>query len=158
MTSSRATVLGLLDSAGREFSNAAVLFHAAVSSRMGITPVEEKTLDLLQRVGPLTAGEIGQHTGLAPASVTGLLDRLQAKGYVRRRKDAGDGRRVVAEILPGLDERFAPLFAPLGRALAELYESYTDEELAVLLDFLSRSAAAQREVARALNEESQDAR
>lgn len=57
MPMSRGSILDELSTAGREFSNAAVLFLAAVSRQVGISPVEEKTLDLLQREGPLTAGE-----------------------------------------------------------------------------------------------------
>ncbi|MPV48744.1 MULTISPECIES: MarR family winged helix-turn-helix transcriptional regulator [unclassified Pseudactinotalea] len=157
MSKSRPVILDELSTAGRELSNAAVLFHAAVSRQMAVSPVEEKTLDLLQREGPLAAGDISARTGLAPASVTGLLDRLQRKGYVSRHKDATDGRRVVAEVEPGLEERFAHLFEPFAQALAGLYAKYTDDQLATILDFLERTARLQSDAARALAEVSADA-
>ncbi|GAA4052282.1 MarR family winged helix-turn-helix transcriptional regulator [Nonomuraea soli] len=141
----RKNLLDALVLAGRENSNAAVMFHTAVAAHLGLGASEEKTLDLLQRHGPLTAGEIVKLTGLAPASVTGLLDRLEAKWFVRRVRDPRDRRRVIvelnAEMLSGGDE----IFEPLVSGLAELYAGYTDEQLELILDFLSRATAIQVE-------------
>ncbi|WP_240506085.1 MarR family winged helix-turn-helix transcriptional regulator [Thermoactinospora rubra] len=139
----RKNLLEALTVAGRENSQAAVMFHSAVAARMGLGPSEEKTLDLLQRRGPLTAGEIVQHTGLAPASVTGLIDRLEAKWFVRRTRDPKDRRRVIVEINQEMLAGGEEIFAPLVNGLAELYERYTDEELEVILDFLRRATAIQ---------------
>ena len=97
--SRREAIDGVLD-AGRVIGAEAVLFHAALSARMGLSPVEEKTLDVLQREGPLTAGELSKHTGLAPPSVTGLINRLEKKGFVRRVADDEDGRRVRVAVVP----------------------------------------------------------
>ncbi|MFD8822058.1 MarR family winged helix-turn-helix transcriptional regulator [Streptomyces sp. NPDC059605] len=153
MGTSREELLARLGEAGRVHSNAAVMYHAAISTRMGLSSVEEKTLDLLQRSGALSAGELGEFTGLAPASVTGLVDRLERKGFARRVKDPQDGRRVNVEIDPGIEARFAPLFTPFAAHLAELYAEYSDAELAVILGFLDRSAHIQREATRALGEQ-----
>ncbi|MFF8844319.1 MarR family winged helix-turn-helix transcriptional regulator [Streptomyces sp. NPDC015127] len=150
---SREELLSGLGEAGRVHSNAAVMYHAAVSARVGLSAVEEKTLDLLQRSGALSAGELADLTGLAPASVTGLVNRLERKGFARRVRDSQDGRRVNVEVDPGAEARFAPLFAAFAAQLGELYENYSDAELAVILDFLHRSARIQREATRALTEE-----
>ncbi|MFB9391728.1 MarR family winged helix-turn-helix transcriptional regulator [Streptomyces coeruleoprunus] len=152
MGSSREELLAGLAEAGRAHSNAAVMYHAAISARVGLTAVEEKTLDLLQRSGPLSAGELRELTGLAPASVTGLVDRLERKGFARRVKDPGDGRRVNVEVAPGVEDRFTPLFAAFADRLAGLYADYSDAELSVILDFLHRSARIQREATHALTE------
>lgn len=152
MAPSREELLAALREAGRTHSNAAVMYHAAVSERVGLSAVEEKTLDLLQRSGALSAGELGELTGLAPASVTGLVNRLERKGFARRVKDAQDGRRVNVEVVPGVETRFEPLFAPFADRLSELYADYSDTELSVILDFLHRSARIQQEATRALTE------
>jgi DNA-binding MarR family transcriptional regulator len=140
----RKNLLEALTLAGRENSNAAVMFHNAVGERLGVGGTEEKTLDLLDRHGPLTAGEIARLSGLAPASVTGLIDRLESKWLVRRIRDAKDRRRVIVEVnyerLAGQND----LFAPLVDGLAEIYDGYTDEQLELILDFLTRATAVQR--------------
>lgn len=140
----RKKLLDQLGLVGRENSNAAVMFHTAIGERMGLGMTEEKTLDLLQRLGPLTAGELGQHTGLAPASVSGLIDRLEAKWLVRRVKDVKDRRRVIVEINFERLAGFGELFDPLVAGLAELYERYTDEQLELIIDFLARATEIQK--------------
>ncbi|MEV3980647.1 MarR family transcriptional regulator [Nonomuraea sp. NPDC049758] len=143
-------MLDELVEAGRESSNAAVMYHSAMGERLGLGVTEEKTLDLLQRLGPLTAGELSQHTGLAPASVSGLIDRLEAKWLVRRVRDTKDRRRVIVEINWERLAGFGELFEPFVAAMSGLYGRYTDDELALIVDFLRRSTALQREATTSL--------
>lgn len=136
--------------AGREQSNAAVMFHSAVASLMGLNATESKTLDLLQREGPLSPGDLARRTGLAPASVTGMLHRLQEKGFVRRRPDPGDGRRLIVEIDHTQVAHYAGLFDGLVRELSAVYEDYTDDELALVTDWVERVTQAQQRATAAL--------
>jgi DNA-binding MarR family transcriptional regulator len=131
--------------ASRESSTLAVFFHASMAERVGLGATEEKTLSLLSRLGPLAAGEIASHTGLTTPSVTGLLDRLEQKGMVRRVRDPHDRRRVIVE--PN-QERLADLervFSSLQESFRELLESYSDEHLATIADFLTRAARRSQE-------------
>ncbi|MFG2696765.1 MarR family winged helix-turn-helix transcriptional regulator [Kitasatospora sp. NPDC051984] len=153
MQPSRDQLVSELADAGREFSNAAVMYHAAVSERMGLSPVEEKTLDLIQREAPLSAGDLAARTGLAPATVSGLIERLERKGFIQRERDSKDRRRIFLAAAPDLEARFAPLFAPFAAGLAELYQQYPDAELATILDFLRRAGDLQREATRQIAEE-----
>ncbi|HEX6869770.1 MAG TPA: MarR family transcriptional regulator, partial [Micromonosporaceae bacterium] len=118
----------------------------------GMTATEEKALDLLDRYGPLTARELSRRSGLAPASVTGLIDRLERKGYARRVPNPADGRSVLVE--PVLDRLsgLAPLFEGLTASWGELCERFTDEQLTTILEFLTESAARQRAATIALTE------
>ncbi|MEV4168088.1 MarR family transcriptional regulator [Nonomuraea sp. NPDC049709] len=95
---------------------------------------------------------MAQHTGLAPATVSGLIDRLEAKWLVRRLRDTRDRRRVIVEINYERVAGFAELLEPFAASLSRLYERYTDDELEVILDWLRRSTALQRAAARELAE------
>ena len=144
MKSSRAELLDRLFTAGREVSAAAVMFHTALAAHQGLSSTEEKALDLLDRYGPLTARELSERSGLAPASVTGLVDRLERKGFARRVRHPKDGRSVLIETV---DQRLAdlgPLFADWAKSLHELSEKYTDDQLATIIDFLTEAAERQR--------------
>jgi len=135
----RKEILETLARVGRENSDATVLFHATMASLLELHPTDYKLLGILQRLGPLSAGEIAQHSGLAPASVTNLIDRLEEKGFVRR-ADHADRRRVQVEPVM---ERLAGAqswFASTQRSLARMFESYSDRDLAVIADFLARNA------------------
>ena len=142
----RAELLEQLALAGRASSAATVMFHTAVAARQGLSASEEKALDLLERSGPLTAGELARRSGLAPASVTGLVDRLERKGFARRVPNPGDGRSVLVEVdAERLYATVAPLFADWVASLYELYAGYTDEQLEVILHFLTEAARRQQE-------------
>ncbi|TPG33538.1 MarR family winged helix-turn-helix transcriptional regulator [Mycolicibacterium hodleri] len=136
---SRTELLAQLRRAGREHSDAAVLFHSALATRLGLHPTDYKALGVLERLGPMSAGDLGHHTGLAAASVTNLIERLAAKGFLRREPDPADRRRAVlhAEVGELTDNEF---FASWQRSASQLWQRYSDTELAVILDFLAVSA------------------
>jgi DNA-binding MarR family transcriptional regulator len=145
-TGRRAELLEELAMAGRASSVATVMFHTAVAARQGLSASEEKALDLLERSGPLTAGELARQSGLAPASVTGLINRLEQKGFARRIQNPSDRRSILVEVdVERMYARVAPLFADWIRSLEELYAGYSDEQLEVILHFLTEAARRQQE-------------
>lgn len=156
--SRRAELLKQLEEAGRASSAATVMFHTAVAARQGLSPTEEKALDLLDRSGPLTAGELARRSGLAPASVTGLVGRLERKGYARRVANPSDRRSVLVEVdRERVYASIAPLFAGWSRALEELYDGYSDEQLETILHFLTEAARRQQEATARLTVQPPDA-
>jgi DNA-binding MarR family transcriptional regulator len=143
--SHRECLIATVLQASRESSTLAVFFHTKMAERVGLGATEGKTLGLLGLLGPLTAGEIASHTGLTTPSVTGLLDRLESKGMVRRVRDPHDRRRVIVE--PD-QERLAErdqLFFSVQEGFRELLDIYSDEQLATIADFLTRSAQRSQE-------------
>jgi DNA-binding MarR family transcriptional regulator len=137
---SRREILEELAQVGREHSDATVLFHASVASLLDLHPTDYKVLGLLERSGPLSAGEIGRRSGLAAASVTNLVDRLEQKGFVRRVADPADRRRVMVDAVADRLTGAGSLFASTRRSLARLFDRYSDGELSVIADFLRRNA------------------
>ena len=117
-------------------------FNQCVGRALGLNPVEFQCLDLVGRHEPITPGRLADLCGLHPATVTGVLDRLEGDGWVERERDAKDRRRVFVR---ARRERAPELGRSLGgmrRALREISEGYTDEELALILDFLDKAADA----------------
>jgi DNA-binding MarR family transcriptional regulator len=129
------------------------MFHTALSAKLGLSATEEKALDLLDRLGPLTAKQLAQHSGLAPASVTGLVDRLERKGFASRQPDPADRRRVLIATSPDRLAPLATLFADWARELDELYAGYSDRELEIILHFLKTATELQREATMKLTDE-----
>jgi DNA-binding MarR family transcriptional regulator len=142
----RQALLRELGLAGRAMSAATVMFHATVAARQGLSMTEEKALDLLERFGPLTAGELAKRAGLAPASVTGLINRLEAKGFARRIANPSDRRSILVEVdAERVYAAMTPLFSDWVRSLEELYAGYSDRELELILRFLTEVARRQQE-------------
>jgi DNA-binding MarR family transcriptional regulator len=117
----------------RETSALTVLFHTRVAERMGLSPTDEKCLDLALRAeGPITAGKIAERSGLSTGAVTGVIDRLERAGYVRRVRDPHDRRKVLVEVTAGDESKFDHLFAGARDTLREVLSRFTPEELEVL--------------------------
>ena len=134
----------LLD-AGRKNSTAAVMFHTALAAARGLSATEEKAIELLDRHGPLTHRQLAAASGLAPASVSGLVDRLERKGYARRLPNPDDGRSVLIELDAERALReFAPLLADWVVEVEALAGRYTDDQLAAIAEFLELAAERQR--------------
>jgi DNA-binding MarR family transcriptional regulator len=139
----RAQLLQVLGHEARQFSTTTIMLHAAIAERLGLNITDHKAADLLTRLGPMAAGELAELTGLTTGAVTGIIDRLEEAGFARREKDPHDRRRVIVRIAmkPELERRVAQLFEPLSRATAELAQSYSDRDLAVILDFMQKARA-----------------
>jgi|SRR5215468_4901412 len=149
----RAELLAALVGEFRQLSAATIMFHQAVADRLGMNVTDHKCADLLERNGPLTAGELAQRTGLTTGAITGVIDRLEQAGFVRRAKDPGDRRRVIIEpCYKRMGQVIGPLFESMGRAAAALCARYSTEELGVIRDFVARAHQMALEEARKLRD------
>jgi DNA-binding MarR family transcriptional regulator len=126
----------------REALASLTTFNQSVGRPLGLNAVEFQCLDLVSRYEPITPGRLADLCGLRPATVTGVLDRLETDGWVQRERDAKDRRRVFVntrrERAPELGHRLGGM----RRALREISEGYTEEQLALILDFLDKAADA----------------
>ncbi len=138
-TAERAALVEALLQGMRALSAQVVMFHQATAERLGLNATDIKCLDLLARYGSMAPGRLAELTGLTTGAITGVLDRLERAGYVRREAHAHDRRRVIVRLLGGNEQRVNPLYAPLEEASRALAERYTDEELALLLDFIAQN-------------------
>ncbi|MHA6204661.1 MarR family transcriptional regulator [Dyella soli] len=118
-----------------------VLLSAAVAERVGLSSSDLECLDFIVMAGPeaMTPGQLVVATGLTSGAVTGLIDRLERSGFVRREADPVDRRkvRVVA-----VEARVRPIFAyyeRLAQRTQALWAQFTEEQLRMVLDFTRRS-------------------
>src|SRR5262245_581834 len=117
----REELLAGLNDGFRQLSAATILFHQAVADRLGMNITDHKCADTLSRTGPITAGELAQRTGLTTGAITGVIDRLERAGFVRRVRDPHDRRRVIVEpVVKRMARVIGPLFESMGRSAAEL--------------------------------------
>jgi len=130
-----------LEQALREVSGTGVLFSQAAAERLGLNSTDLECLGLITSE-PATAGELAQATGLTTGAITGVIDRLERAGYARREHDRADRRKVRVRALPAALLKAAPIFEPMRRASAEVLARYSDGELALILDFLTRAQVA----------------
>ena len=112
------------------------LMGQAAADRIGLNATDLNCLNILSFSGEMTAGELAKQTGLSTASITGVADRLEEAGYVRRERDPKDRRRVVIRlVLESALRDVAPVFLPLIQAWQGVVDEYTDDELRLIVDF-----------------------
>ncbi|MFD5429053.1 MarR family winged helix-turn-helix transcriptional regulator [Streptomyces sp. NPDC127084] len=93
---------------------------------------------------PVTAGDLAERAHVTSGAVTGILNRLERGGYVVRRPDPADRRRVRVVAVPAAEERVRAIYEPYYLRLVELFADYTPDEVAVIADWLSRTGALAR--------------
>lgn len=112
------------------------LLGAASAERIGINVTDLNCLNILWLSGDMTAGDLARVTGLTTASITGVLDRLEESGFVRRERDTQDRRRVIVRPDPVRGARdVGPVFGPVVTAWRAVAAGYTDEQLTLILGF-----------------------
>jgi DNA-binding MarR family transcriptional regulator len=131
----RAALLQELEHAVRRSSAQGVLFGQTVANVMGISGSDADCLDFLNLEGRVTAGRLAEVTGLTTGAITGVVDRLEQAGFVRRERDEADRRKVFIVTVPENTARIGRLYVPLQEAMHKLWSSYSEEELQLLLRF-----------------------
>jgi DNA-binding MarR family transcriptional regulator len=129
----------------REQSALTVMFHTKVAAQMGLSATDEKCIDLAMRAeGPITAGRLAELSGLSTGAVTGVIDRLERAGFVRRVRDPHDRRKVLVEVTVGDLEKFGQLFEEARQSLIEVLGHFGDDELQVIERYLQLQIATFR--------------
>jgi len=112
------------------------LMGQAAADRIGLNATDLNCLNILSFSGEMTAGDLARETGLTTASITGVADRLEEAGYVRRERDPKDRRRVVIRlVLESALRDVAPVFLPLVQSWQGVVARYTDDELRLIVEF-----------------------
>jgi DNA-binding MarR family transcriptional regulator len=130
-----------------EMSTETILFHQAVADAVGLHITDHQCLHFIHRYGSIPAGRLAELTGLTTGAITGIIDRLEKAGYARRTNDPNDRRRTIIEPIRNkkLERKLEMVFNPLHERMHKLLSSYSDSELAFLLDALTKSVELMRE-------------
>ncbi len=110
----------------------------AVSEMFAVNRTDARCMDVIERHGRITAGDLAREAGLSTGAVTALIDRLERNGVVRRVADPNDRRKVLVELTPEAQKRSWEIFGPMAAEAERLLGSYSGDELKVILDFLRR--------------------
>ncbi|AGL19144.1 MarR family winged helix-turn-helix transcriptional regulator [Actinoplanes sp. N902-109] len=78
---------------------------------------------------PITSGELAARLGLGAPATTGLVDRLENAGHVRRRRDPQDRRKVTIVMQPQALQLARDFFVPLGRLMHDTVADVSAEDL-----------------------------
>jgi DNA-binding MarR family transcriptional regulator len=136
----------------RELNMQLTLLDRQVGAHADLKDADLGCLELLHLHGPLSPSALARHAGLHPATMTGVLDRLQRGGWITRERDpeAADRRAVTVRALPDRAPEMFRLYSGMSTRMDELCADYTEAELGVSGEFLRRTTTAGRSATTAL--------
>jgi DNA-binding MarR family transcriptional regulator len=121
------------------------MFAKIVADRAGISSADMDCIDFVNVEGRMTAGRLAELTGLTTGAITGVVDRLEKAGFVRRERDETDRRKVF--IVP-VAERMMEMgrsYELVKRAMHKQCEAYSDAQLKFLVRYGTESYQAMLE-------------
>jgi DNA-binding MarR family transcriptional regulator len=139
----------------RELGVQLSLLNHSVGSRVDLKASDLECLDLITRRGPISPSELARLAGVHPATMTGVLDRLERGGWIARDRDPSDRRSVWVRPVRGRGAEILRLFlvdSGMNDALDDICAEYADEDLGRVAGFLRRTAEASQAAAQRLSD------
>jgi len=118
------------------------LLNQQVGGHLDLRPGDLYCLDLIDAQGPLSPTALARMAGLHPATMTGVLDRLERGHWIARERDPADRRGVLLRVLRERGAEILRLYAGMNDALARICADYTPAELELIAGFLARATQA----------------
>jgi len=126
-----------------QWQDATQAYDEAVGARLGLNMAERHCIGLLYG-GPQSAGAIATATGLTPAAVTALIDRLEARGLLTRTRSLEDRRKVVIEATEATRDLSARYYGAIAKEGEKVIATFSDAELATISRFVNAALDLQR--------------
>ena len=145
MSEKREELLRELEAENRKSTVESLFLLQAITQWSGMNLTDLQCISILTSTGPITAGHLAEEMGLTTGSVTGVVDRMERAGYVRRERDPNDGRRVIVRPISEKLEQAAGSFGSQERVLEEFMSEYDERDLALFLDLTRKSNVMTRE-------------
>jgi DNA-binding MarR family transcriptional regulator len=111
-------------------------FDNLAAQRLGVNETDLHCLNIIENAGGVTAGELAAESGLTTGAVTGVIDRLEKKGFARRASDPSDRRRVKVEVNKAFYARADNIWGPVAADWASALERFSREQLDSFDQFL----------------------
>jgi DNA-binding MarR family transcriptional regulator len=127
------------------------LLNQRISGHLDLKGTDLQCLDLIDSRGPLSPSMLARLAGLHPATITGVIDRLERGGWIMRERDPSDRRGVVLQPVPGRRADVLLLASGMNAQVAKICADYSSDELELIATFLRRIADAGRTAAAQLD-------
>jgi DNA-binding MarR family transcriptional regulator len=139
---------------GRLNSDTTIQMHEAIAKKAGLSGTDHKYLGYITQKGTMTAGDLANLIGLSTGAVTGLVDRFEKKGLVKREFDPADRRKII--IVPNVPKIMAlsgGVFGEIQARMTALMEGFNDDEVKIIEKYMAGCIEIMQDITAKLNEE-----
>lgn len=126
----------------RDLSVQMALLNHQIGMHLDLRDADLECLDLISRHGPIGPTALAKRAGMHPATLTGVLDRLERGNWVVRTPNPTDRRAVLVQVVKERTAEVNQLFAGLNTAVDGMCADYDEAELVLIADFLQRASRA----------------
>lgn len=124
----------------QRFGARTVLFQEAAARRLGLTATQLECFQLVRNESPMTASQLARETDLTQASLSVIVEKLTARGFLSREQDPRDRRRWILKAVPKAIATVDAIYADHVKRTTALLDKYGNDELDVALRFMARLA------------------
>lgn len=142
-SSRRGALTKALGVAIMRWQDATQAFDEAVGEQLNLGSAERHCLSFLYD-GPKTAGAIAKAIALTPAAVTALIDRLEMRGFVERRRQEQDRRQVHVVLTDTAIKQTMKYYGPIAAEGAAILQTMSTAELEVVKNFFDKALGLQQ--------------
>jgi DNA-binding MarR family transcriptional regulator len=141
----------LIEELNQSFQRAGTLnvIHTnAVANKVGLSATEFEAMDIIKNNQPITAGHLAKYCGVTTGAITGIVDRLERAGFVRRVNCPSDRRKVFLEPIVDreVSKRIFELYRPMSEAFEKCIADLTKEEVEFLIKAQTKLSAVTEKV------------
>lgn len=149
---SRIELLMALGDASRRNQAATDYFDETIGAFLGTNRTDGRCLDIIERHGKVSAGQLANESNLTTGAVTAVIDRLERVGYVQRLRDPIDRRKIWVECTPAIRTIIADIFGYYDVIGEAMTSRFSIEQLRTILEFLEIGRVVQNEMSAGLRE------
>jgi DNA-binding MarR family transcriptional regulator len=151
----RLHLLSQIGNLSRVNQGATNIFDERVGQFLGVNETDRRCLDIIERLGRMSAGQLANHSGLTTGAVTAVIDRLEAAGYVTRVRDPLDRRKIWVEVTAHFSQLVQTIFGVYDLIGPVMMRHFTQSQLEGIVAFLRMGTKINQELAAGLKENMQ---
>lgn len=126
----------------RQYALVSLEMHETIARKAGFRGTDHKYLGFFLQRGKMTAGEFAELTGLTTGTVTGLIDKFEKMGIVKRTYDSADRRKVYVEPdTEKIKSILFPYYNDFQSETEELISSFSSDEIKIIQSYFIKALA-----------------
>lgn len=122
----------------RKITQSISMNSKSLVKRVGLTGPQLMILQSIASSGEVSVGQVAKTISLSQATVTGILERLERRGFVSRRRSDSDRRRVLVQVTEGGEQVLESAPPIMQEAFVDRFNSLQDWEQLMILSSLQR--------------------